>query len=150
MIISCEKCNKKFEVPESAIPENGRILQCGSCSHKWHYTKSEKKLDTDLVENKVANDEKFIKKENILKEDKKTNKDKKSLENNYEINNPEENQVSFFNYLLVVIISLISFIILIDTFKIQISYIYPDIELHINQLYETLRDIFLFFKDLLK
>ena len=37
MIISCEKCNKKFELEENLIPETGRLLQCGSCSHKWHY-----------------------------------------------------------------------------------------------------------------
>ena len=38
MIISCEKCNKKFELSDELIPEEGRLLQCGSCSHKWHYT----------------------------------------------------------------------------------------------------------------
>ena len=37
MIISCIKCNKKFSVVDKLIPELGRILQCGSCSHQWHY-----------------------------------------------------------------------------------------------------------------
>ena len=37
MIISCEKCNKKFEISDDLIPSKGRILQCGSCLHKWHF-----------------------------------------------------------------------------------------------------------------
>ena len=38
MIISCEKCDKKFELSDELIPVEGRLLQCGSCSYKWHYT----------------------------------------------------------------------------------------------------------------
>ena len=37
MIISCEKCNKKFELSDELIPDEGRLLQCGSCAYKWHY-----------------------------------------------------------------------------------------------------------------
>ena len=37
MIISCENCNKKFELDDHLIPNEGRLLECGSCSHKWHY-----------------------------------------------------------------------------------------------------------------
>ena len=43
MIISCENCGKKFEVSDDLIPENGRFLQCGSCSHKWHYIQKKTK-----------------------------------------------------------------------------------------------------------
>ncbi len=42
MIISCLNCNKKFNIDEKLIPENGRLLQCSSCNHKWHYTKPKK------------------------------------------------------------------------------------------------------------
>ena len=37
MIISCENCNKNFEVDSALIPENGRLLQCSACDHKWFY-----------------------------------------------------------------------------------------------------------------
>ena len=37
MIISCEKCDKKFEISDNLIPDDGRLLECGSCSHQWHY-----------------------------------------------------------------------------------------------------------------
>ena len=61
MIISCEKCNKKFELEDNLIPESGRFLQCGSCSHKWHYMPDKIiKLDQEIGQIN----------ENILTEDK--------------------------------------------------------------------------------
>ena len=36
MIITCTACEKKFVVPDSAIPAGGRIVQCSSCSNKWN------------------------------------------------------------------------------------------------------------------
>ena len=141
MIISCEKCNKKFEVPENAIPETGRILQCGTCSHKWHYIKKnlilpeeEKNLEKDITKNNDRVDSTSQNIENKLKEDKSIKKEKKKL--------------GFFNYLLVLIISFVALIILIDTFKFQISYILPNIDFFLNSLYETFKDIYLFIKDL--
>ena len=64
MIISCENCNKKFEVDDNLIPEQGRLLQCSSCDHKWFFKKTEK-----LIEKKEP--KKIIKKEpkKIIKED---------------------------------------------------------------------------------
>ena len=35
MILTCNSCNKKFVVPDSAITESGRMVQCGSCGNKW-------------------------------------------------------------------------------------------------------------------
>ena len=35
MLIDCNSCQKKFNVPDSAITEAGRLLQCGSCGNKW-------------------------------------------------------------------------------------------------------------------
>ena len=40
MQITCENCLKNFEVKDSLIPTNGRMLQCGSCEHKWFYSKN--------------------------------------------------------------------------------------------------------------
>ena len=50
MIISCEQCNKKFDVESSLIPTDGRLLQCSSCNHKWFYKKNifeERKIKTE-------------------------------------------------------------------------------------------------------
>ena len=59
-------------------------------------------------------------------------------------------RIGFTSYLLVGIITLIAMIILIDTFKLQLSGLIPNIDFYLVSLYETLNDIFLFFKDLLK
>ncbi len=35
MILTCNSCDKKFIVPDSAITASGRAVQCGSCGNKW-------------------------------------------------------------------------------------------------------------------
>ena len=35
MIITCTECKKRFEVPDNAIPVEGRVVQCSSCSNEW-------------------------------------------------------------------------------------------------------------------
>ena len=72
MIISCIKCNKKFTVDDKLIPELGRILECGSCTHQWHYIPVlliNKNIDTNKTEGIIKNDEPVI-------FDKKTNEKK--------------------------------------------------------------------------
>ena len=54
----------------------------------------------------------------------------------------------YLNFILVFIISIVAFIVLLDTFKNPISLIIPDIDFILNSLYETLKDIALFAQDL--
>ena len=35
MILTCNSCGKKFIVPDNAITDSGRTVQCGSCGNKW-------------------------------------------------------------------------------------------------------------------
>ena len=35
MILSCNSCGKKFVVPDNAITEAGRLVQCSACGNKW-------------------------------------------------------------------------------------------------------------------
>ena len=35
MILECKSCQKKFIVPDNAIPGAGRLVQCSSCGNKW-------------------------------------------------------------------------------------------------------------------
>ena len=35
MILECKSCQKKFVVPDNAIPAAGRLVQCSSCGNKW-------------------------------------------------------------------------------------------------------------------
>ena len=43
MIITCTKCEKRFVVPDNAIPAEGRTVQCSACSNKWKQLPIEKK-----------------------------------------------------------------------------------------------------------
>ena len=35
MILECKSCQKKFIVPDNAITDAGRLVQCSSCGNKW-------------------------------------------------------------------------------------------------------------------
>ena len=39
MIITCNNCNKKFDIESNLIPDKGRLLQCASCDYKWFFKK---------------------------------------------------------------------------------------------------------------
>ena len=150
MIISCEKCNKKFELEDNLIPESGRLLQCGSCSHKWHYIPEKIiKLDQEIGE---INENTLSKDKIKISKVQKKNKTKKKVfyQSREEVLEQKEKKVGLLSYLLAIIISLVAIIIIIDTFKMQLSVIVPNIDLYILSLHQTLIDIFLFFKDLIK
>ena len=147
MIISCEKCNKNFELEDNLIPETGRVLQCGSCSYQWHYIPTNK--ITLLNEIDSTKSSKNIKK-NVKKIDKKKiNVDKNILESSESILENRKG-VGFFSYLLVIIISLIALLVITYTFKPYLLTIVPNLDFYLSSLYESLIDIYLFFKDLLK
>ncbi len=154
MIISCDKCNKKFEIADKLIPDAGRLLQCGSCLNKWHYVPENKIVLTDQVkesENTNQRSNEIIKSPTKIK----VKKNKKII--NTDIVKPKEQptkvkkeRIGIISYILVGIITLMAIVILIDTFKLQLSGLIPNIDFYLVSLYETLNDIFLFFKDLLK
>ena len=154
MIIQCENCNKKFEIQDSLIPDEGRLLECGSCAHQWHYTPITKLELTDEVQIKDEPTEQLIvkktkKKSKIIKKIYESDADDEIDQTN-EIITTKEKNISFINFLLVGIISFVAIVILVDTFKNQIAYVIPNINLYINELHEILRDIFLFIVDLSK
>ena len=62
----------------------------------------------------------------------------------------KSNKIGILRLLLIFIIFFITIIILIDTFKSPISLVMPNIEIILFNLYESLRDIMLFFKDLIR
>ena len=154
MIISCKKCNKKFELADNLIPSTGRLLQCGSCSYQWHYIPESKiELVNEVKDNVKTSDQ--VKK-TLQKPIKKRIEKRKTIANQNihqsysEESGTKEGKIGFFSFLLVTIISLVSLVILLDTFKHQLSSIIPNIDFYLVSLYDTLKDIFLFFTDLLK
>ncbi|WP_202899827.1 zinc-ribbon domain-containing protein, partial [Kordiimonas gwangyangensis] len=35
MILVCPSCEAKFNVPDGAIPPEGRTVRCAKCKHSW-------------------------------------------------------------------------------------------------------------------
>ena len=141
MIISCEACKKKFEINDRLIPPEGRTLQCGSCNHKWFFKKKVKKEKTIILDkpkkNIPENTEELINEaeSTILKKTKKTK---------------TKNKISILSILIVFIITFVALIILADTFKNSIKLFVPGFDIILDNLYESLKDVILFFKDLFK
>ena len=161
MIITCPNCNKQFKIDNSLIPDEGRDLQCGSCNHVWFYNVEEEnkdvlKLNKEIVSKDIQiNNEKIEEKkksiENIKKEknNKKQEKTSEKQKNETISKNTENNVGSFFSYLIVFIITLVSLIILLDTLKTPLINVFPRLEIVLFNLFETLQDLKLFIIDLL-
>ena len=154
MIVSCEKCNKKFELADNLIPSTGRLLQCGSCSYQWHYIPESKiELVNEVKDNVKTTDQvkKTLQKPIKKKIEKRKTIANQNIHQSYsEESETRKRKIGFFSFLLVMIISLVSLVILLDTFKLQLSSIIPNIDFYLVSLYDTLKDIFLFFTDLFK
>tara|TARA_Y100001958_G_C20784404_1_gene254593 strand:- start:42 stop:494 length:453 start_codon:yes stop_codon:yes gene_type:complete len=149
MIIVCPSCRKNFDVDENLIPDKGRLLKCGSCNQTWFFNKNEN------VQIKISKDEFVTEKKPDIKEKKirkpvlnfSTNTKKGSELVKYQ---PKYNFSfgKFLGYIIVFLITFIAFIIILDTFKDPLSSVFPNVELVLYNLFETLRDIILFVKDL--
>jgi len=166
MIITCNNCNKKFDIDSNLIPDKGRLLQCASCNHKWFFKKeilenTVSPIDADISIDSVnifdQNNPSINEEESVSD----TPKDKaevdleEEIKEKIKININESTQVSTkqkkqkkFNIFIIVIISFVAFIIIVDTFKNPIGKIVPNTELILYNLYESIRDISLFIKDL--
>ena len=181
MIITCNNCNKKFDIDSTLIPDKGRLLQCASCDHKWFFKKKVlentvypivEDIDNDnvniFVQNNLSNKDE-INPSDLLKDEVHVDTEEK-LDEKIEVNNEEEpknkidantnertttndkpkKQKNFkiLNIFIVAIISSIAFIIIVDTFKYPIGKIVPNIEFILYNLYESIKDISLFIRDL--
>ena len=83
---------------------------------------------------------------------KKENINKFKNKNNYEITEYKPKKSfsisKLLSYILVLIISFIALIVVIDTFSSPLYQKFPNLELVVFSLFETLKDIELFIKDL--
>ncbi len=157
MIISCPSCKKKFEIDTNLIPFEGRNLQCGSCLNVWFY-KLEKNISDLKIKDNITDlskdDNEIIIEENIKKEistikknDYKNRKDKALVK--YE-KKTKLSLLNFVGYFFVLILSFVALLIILDTFQALLLPILPNLELILFNFYETLIDIYLFIKDLIK
>lgn len=46
MRLTCPNCDARYEVPEDAIPDEGREVQCSSCGHSWFQSRDEAQAES--------------------------------------------------------------------------------------------------------
>ena len=167
MILTCNSCRKKFVVPDSAITASGRIVQCGSCGNKWKQFPSQNlKKDTPIDKKTSLPIKKTVTK--IPKQ--KTKKIKKPREINLyspeylqkkhgiSLNNAEKNtkqindkkvSFGFYNSLLLFIVVIIVASRGLYFFQDFISQNLPFAEFYLNYFFESIKNIFEIFKNLI-
>ena len=173
MIILCNNCHKKFDIDNRLIPEKGRLLECSSCNHRWFFKDV---TSNNVVKNELSNTTNILHSPSIEEKDDisikgdlvdeeilinkepeiqiyETNKDNFNFKSftkiNIEKNKNKNKKINILNIIIVFIISFTALIILIDTFKLPISVIFPNIEFLLYNLYESIMDIKLFINDLI-
>ena len=155
MIIVCPCGEKKFEVNSNLIPEKGRLLKCGSCDQTWFFNKNDKiNKEIENIEIPINNQKNY----NTPKSSEKNKTINDNLSNLSKDNKGSElikyqaksnfSFVKILNYLIVLLISFAAIIIVLDTFKDPLSVFFPNLELLLYSLFETLKDLVLFIKDL--
>ena len=156
MVITCINCKKTFDIDSNLIPDKGRLLQCSGCDYKWFFKKETMDAPMTTIMSKEEKTTKLM--DGLVKS--KTDFTIRDHEN--EIQNFEEDKAiveplqkqkkqknyKILNLLIVILVSLVALFIILDTFKSPIGKIVPNIELVLYNLYETLKDIGLFIKDL--
>ena len=164
MIIECPACSKKFNINEKLIPDEGRLLKCGNCDHTWFYKKEENLiLETETIKiNEIEENKSEINIEPVDVPIKQTKKIRKKISKksstkestSKELVSIDKSSISRENNIIkkifLIIISIIAFILLIDTFKNQISVIFPGIVQMSDSLYLVINDLKLFIKDLVR
>ena len=156
MIITCTKCEKRFVVPNNAIPAEGRTVQCSACSNKWKQlpikesespvkaqpisikkkrTKKRKMsaapYSKDYMKEKWGvNVQDYAQKEGLTKKPtrKKSSKD------------VEGSGLGFFYYIIIISIILLSFIGVLKIAESTIVTQFPFLESYINYFFEALNN----------
>ena len=165
MILSCNSCEKKFVIPDQAITSAGRVVQCGSCGNKW------KQFPINIGIKKVSIEKKIeVKKTSIIsktskpkkKKIKKTRKlnlyspeylakkygitledsDKKSL-------NKEKVSFGFYGSLILFLVIIITLSKGLHFFQGFIIEKIPFTEFYINYFFESMRNMFEIWKNLI-
>ena len=153
MIISCPNCIKKFDVKSSLIHKEGRLVQCISCNHKWFFKRETEPefIESTRNENLKIFDSIDINQANPSAINDKINKHNKELpKKNYTIkNNKKIKKLNLLSLTSVFIITFTAFILFVDTLQGPISKFVPNINFLLYNLYESINDIILFFRDLI-
>ena len=172
MIIQCNACEKKFNVPNSAITDQGRLVQCSSCGNKW----TQYPIQTDKIKKETKIPEIKPIKRNIVKKKRKspepyskeymqqkwgsavknyasekglTKKSKKpSAAPKQKINKEfQEQGFGFFNYTIVTLVFSTFFVGILHFERSRLSRKFPFLEPYIDHFFETIENFQILFLD---
>jgi len=170
MLVNCNSCQKKFSVPDSAITEYGRLLQCGSCGNKWTQYPLAEKVIKEIKKKIPAKIKKPVSINNVKNQAKKKKRDislyseeylkkkhgltiKGSLDsrNNEQNSNKKiKNNFGFYGYLITISILIVAFFGFLNLTKEIITSKYPIAGYYINYLFEVVDLIKIFISSLIK
>ena len=174
MILTCNSCGKKFVVPDSAITTSGRMVQCGSCGNKWRQfpvgrikkaqsvsssqkvssttkptpkktqkpKKAKKKVVKKPIEISLYSPEYLAKKHGIKINETKAEKTLTQSKNN-------KVSFGFHNSLIIFIFFTISLSRILYFSQGFIIYNFPISEYYLNYFFESIRNIFEIWKNLI-
>ena len=161
MIITCKSCNKNFNVPQNAIPKEGRLVQCSSCGNKWvQFPEVSKKVDTKKSIKPVS--VKKTPKKRTVKRSGPTIYSSEYLEKKHGIKIRDTSNTSrkrtvkkevktslgFYSVFLITIIFLTAFLGVLNLNKEIVILNLPVTEKYINYLFENINIIWIIFKDI--
>ena len=160
MILSCKSCEKKFVVPDNAIPATGRLVQCSSCGNKWKQfpAKIEKKTIEKPFEIKTTSKKSFgsskIKKRNNKKRTGPNLYSPEYLIKKHGIkisDNPitKENKISkenginygFYNFLFTLIVIVIFTLKVLHFSQEKVIELIPESRIYLDYLFESIKNI---------
>ena len=170
MILECKSCEKKFIVPDNAIPSAGRLVQCSSCGNKWTQfpVKKQTASVSKVVSTKIKRDETFKpvakKKKKIQKKTGPSIYSKEYLEKKHGIKidgktsgfskrktegKSSQSYFGFYSYLIIFIVTILMVIGILNLTKNTIILNFPFTEIYIEYLFENLNNFIILFKDAL-
>jgi len=164
MILTCNSCGKKFVVPDNAITSSGRVVQCGSCGNKWRqFPIDDVKKNTPVPIPKTI--KKTIQKPKKIKKNKVKSREVSLYSPEYlakkhgiMISNIKPQQkisqkketvsFGFYNSLILFIVLIVSISRLLFFSQDFIINKIPASEFYLNYFFESIRNIFEIWKDL--
>ncbi len=174
MIITCNCGEKKFTLPDNSIPAAGRMVQCGFCGIKWkQFPVGEVEKTQSIPREKIV----VSKPQPIKQKIEKSKKVKKTapkkpreislyspeyLAKKHGINlndtvpkkirftKKEKTSFGFYNSLLLFIVLIISISRILYFTQDQITNYFPSAEFYLDYFFESMRNIFEIWKNLIK
>ena len=174
MILTCNSCGKKFVVPDRAITASGRMVQCGSCGNKWKQFPlvEVEKTQSNARPKKVVPRSQPVQQK--IQKPKKVNKTAPKKTREISLYSPEylakkhgikigdvtpekisnqnkKDKVSFgfYNSLILFIFLIISISRILYFAQDFIVTIFPISEFYLNYFFESIRNIFEIWKNLI-